>query len=310
MPTSAPTVRPLVAALAAAVALAGCAANRSQAEPLDQTEQFRPNAVRTQERPIGMLLAEIDRQVEQWSQLTLTARSESEHKQARGIELNLGRIAKPRVAELVEQLETGPPLNRIRAAAALGFTHDPIAQAPLLGALHDPLDAVINNALISLGTMQRPDTPLGEICEHARTHPDAQVRSNAYRALVWIVNAGGDEPCTLDAARAGLADPEPTVRTQAALLCGMLADEASVPRLSDQLYDDHALVARAAAEGLAAIANRSKTGRGSAARALVAALDRVEKDRRPIIRKQLVRVRESDLGDDPAAWVEWARNMP
>lgn len=308
MPILAPNARRLLAVLLALPPLWGCSSTPE--EPFPELGAYRPNAVQREDESIGKLLADIDRQVTAWSQLTLTAQSESDRKKARGIELNLARITKPRVAELIEQLETGPPINRVRAAAALGFSHDPLAQGPLLNALQDPLPAVVNNALISLGTLQRADTPLGEICTLARTDPDAQVRSNACRALVWIINAGGEGPCALEAARLGLGDPEPAVRAQSALLCGMLEDGASIAMLSDLLYDEHVFVARGAASSLSGIAARSKDDRGNAARALVSAFNQLEDPRREMVHEYLVRVYGSDLGPYIQPWLEWATNLP
>ena len=305
----APSARALCASALAALAWLGACQSAPEGEP-ESAELGNYQPIQKDDAPIGMLLADIDRQVSTWGQLTLTARSEEDRIKARGLELNLARITKPRVAELIEQLETGAPLNRTRAAAALGFSQDSAAQAPLLAALFDPLDAVISNALISLGTLQRADTPLERICELAGTHPDAQLRSNACRALVWIVNAGGSGECVLSTARLGLADPEPAVRAQAALLAGMQHDGDSVRELSDLLYDEHPLVSRASASALVAIANHRDSARGAASRALVAALDQIGEARRPIVRASLVQIREADLGDDTKAWVEWARNMP
>lgn len=289
-------------------ALAGCAStdelNRDELEP------YEAGAVRAEDVPIGKLLADVDAQVATWSRLILSAQDETERLKARGLELNLARITKPRTDEIIEQLETGPPLNRIRAAAALGFTKVASAQGPLLSALFDPSPDVVNNALFSLANLQRADTPLERVCELSQVHPDAQVRSNAYRAILWTLDAGGHADCATGAARAGLGDPDPFSRFQAALILGVLKDAPSIPVLKDLLFDEHALVARAAASSLSAIANRVDESRGEAARALVDAYGRSDGERQEMLHGRLIATAGDDLGSDLEDWAAWANNLP
>ena len=101
----------------------------------------------------------------------------------------------------MRELESGPPINRIRAAAALGFTHAVEAQSPLLNALSDPLADVQHNALLGLAILARADTPLEPICRLCEFSPDAETRGQAAFALRSIVNAGGAADCAATTAR-------------------------------------------------------------------------------------------------------------
>ena len=243
--------------------LAGlCACSSTGDTETEELERYREGAVRSVDEPIGKLLADIDAQVDVWSRLILSANTESERLKARGLELNLARITKPRAEEIIEQLETGPPLNRVRAAAALGFTKLATAQGPLLSALYDPSNSVVGNALFSLGNLQRADTPLERACELAQFHPDSQIRSNAFRAILWTLDAGGSSGGATEAARSGLGDPDPFSRFQSALILGVVKDADSIPALKALLFDEHTIVVRAAASALGGIANRVDHSRG------------------------------------------------
>lgn len=272
---------------------------------------YKPGLVHKKVETIGMLLAEVDRQVDAWSQLTMSARTEEERVRARGLYLNLVRIVKPRADEVIEQLEVGPPINRVRAAAALGFCPGvEEVQSPLLAALYDADAQVVGNALFSLGNLQDPHTPLDRICALAQEHPSGRVRGNAVRAILWVLDAGGSGACALETARVGLTDPEAGVRAQSALVLGILEDGDSVGMIADLLYDEHMFVVRAAARALAALAERVGERRGEAARALVAAYEKADTDaRKDLLHLTLVQVNGKDL-DELERWVEWARNMP
>ncbi len=291
--------------------LAGCAS--SPAAP-DASETRGVHSLPVVPEPaslsIGAFLARVDTQVEMWCELTLIASTEEQRAQCRGLQLNLARECAPRIGELIVELEGGPPLNRRRAAAGLGFTFKPEAQGPLLGALHDPSDEVVSNALLGLAVLGMPDTPLESVARLVRTHPDSFLRSNAAWAMRTIVEAGARDPVAGEAARMALVDPEPNVRVQSALVLGILADPGSTEALGDLLYDRTRLVAAAGARSLALIGRADASQKGRCARALVRAWERVDPQTRRSVHRALIRLRQADLGDEVGDWVEWAGNMP
>ncbi len=300
--------------------LAGCGSTgKSSSEPekpkTSEIESFVPVQVKEPD-PIGKLLLDLDQQMQRWSSLVLTASTSEEQRLTRAIEAQLQSATLERKSELIAQLETGPPINRVRAAGVLGFTHLAEVQSPLLHALSDSNHDVVHNALISLAVLERDDTPLLEIEKLATQHPEASTRSNAMYAMRCIL--GRKQPLArtpetegaLRAARAGVVDTEPFVRAQSALILGLFGDEESLRGMADLLKDGAPHVRLAALEGMLLIGQRSKTGKGPAARHLTQALASGDKSMRPSVRRTLVRLAELDYGSDPKDWAEWAAKLP
>ena len=261
-------------------------------------------------QPIGYFLAQFDRSLVQWSELKMNSSSKRELSALRALELDMQKRARKRRDELVETLETGAPANRRIAAAALGFTHDPTVLGPLLASLSDPDPEVAQKALLALGVLALPETPLGGILARLREDPAAWTRNNAAFALLALADAGVLSSELGDGCRAALADPEPGVRAQCASALGAMADEDSVERLSELLYDDANLVALAAMTSLARIGRRHAEQKGTVARALAGALEQVGPDRREQLLDALRWLAEIDMGEDAGPWLKWAHDMP
>lgn len=260
--------------------------------------------------PIGMLLAEFDASIRAWNNLLLTAATAEDRRKARMLEDNLSRVTHQRRAEIIEQLESGPLNNRVVAASALGFTRDVEAQSPLIAALDDAYPDVVSNALLGLMLLGRTDTPLEPICRLMQSSPDESVRRNAAQCMGSLVQAGARSECVRGAARQGLSDVEPGVRSQSALLLATLVDQESIPPLCDRLYDDVPLVAAAAARAVAYIGGQSPTDKGTAARALSRAYEDAKGPMRPHYRRALVDLAGIDYGVEPEKWGEWANRLP
>ncbi len=301
-------------ALVAGLALAACASPGAGAEADADAdggyEAYAEDSVRLEEKPIGLLLAELDGSVRAWTNLTLTATNDDQREKAQLLDKNLARVSKKRLDDLIVQLESGPPNNRMRAAAAIGFSRDPLALAPLLTALHDPEPDVVHNALLGLAVLQQADTPLSVVCDLYQTSDDAQTRSNAVYALLNVVLAGGSSPCVVPAARSGLNDPEPFVRAQSALLLSLYRDPEDVEGLAALLYDETPFVAVSAMRGLIHMALGGPGSVGPSARALATALDRVDPSVRPRVLGALRALRDADLGAEAGPWLEWAFQQP
>lgn len=303
MPAADRLLVPLLALLAA------CSSSATQEPQPAVEETFVPHQP-PQPEPIGKLLADLDLKMRAWTNLTLTARSEEERRRARELGSMLQLETRKRLDELVLELETGPPRNRQRAAAALGFTHDPRVLGPLLAALEDPDLDVVHNALLGLALLSLAETPTETIATLMSEHPDPATRSNAAYALRTVVEAGADPQPVVPAARMALLDSEPGVRLQAALVVGLAADGESVQRLADLLHDEEPLVQLAATEALVLIGQRSGPHKGAAARALVDAWLDAERLFKARLRESMVTLAGKDLGNDDERWVEWSRNLP
>jgi HEAT repeat protein len=233
----------------------------------------------------------------------------SEQRQLHLLEGQLRRDARLRLGEVIAELESGPPNNRAVAGVALGFAGVVEAQSPLLAALDDPDSKVVANALLGLGLLALPDTPLAQICYLMRRSPDPYTRNNAALALKYVLDAGGEDDCAAESAREAVLDDLPGVRASAALILALTKDAEAMPLLGDLIYDDVPLVCQAAARALARL-GREPELMGDAARTLVATLDRVDARHRPIVIRELERLARETFGEDTEEWRDWAYRLP
>jgi HEAT repeat protein len=297
-------------ALALAAALAACNSSGSSKKPdgavaIDELDVV---SIQTEDLAIGEFLAKIDLAMRAWTRLALTASDAEERRQARELERFQRHETAQRREELVVQLETGPPYNRVRAASALGFT-DAAALSPLLAALSDPEPDVVHNALLGLALLADPTTPLAPISNLMLGGLDPHTRANAAYALRSVIEAGASPDPALGAARQGLIDTEPLVRVQAALILGLAADGESIEALDDQIYDPAPLVSRAAIVALLEMAERDPALRGPVARALLAAVDVAPASTRQNAKSALVKIAGVDHGERED-WLRWAQGLP
>jgi HEAT repeat protein len=298
-------------ALAALLALACSCSSSASKEPdkPQEPDKFTPIQVPDPD-PLGKFLADLDLRVRAWTNLTLRATDQKQHRQARDLAAQLQLMTSKRLDELIAALESGPPRNRQRAAAAMGFSGEERALGPLVAALEDSDLDVVHNSLLGLAVLALPQTPTAPIAVLMTDHADAAIRSNAAYALRVVVEAGADPVPLLPAVRMGLVDQEPGVRLQAALLAGLAVDGESVQRLIDLLQDDEALVQLAALEALVLIGQGSGPDKGEVARALVAAWVDAKDPMRERLREGMARIAVKDYGQDEGQWVEWSRKLP
>ena len=273
-------------------------------------DDIDPLKIQLEDQPIGKFLADFDIAMQAWTNLTTTASTPAERRKAREIENVLVNRSARRFDELLEQLESGPPHNRIRAASAVAFSGREEALGPLLAALSDPYGDVVNNALLGLALLASPDTPIEPLCRLLVDSHDPHARSNAGYALRTVINAGADGSPALSPARLAMTDSEPFVRVQVALVLGLLGDADSVPALSDQIYDERPLVANAAIEALLMISEDDPINRGPVARALIPARTSADPRVQERIRRSLVKIAGLDYGKDADDWIEWADGLP
>jgi len=277
--------------------------------PIGAPEPYVP--LPDQEPPtVGYFLTLFDGWLVRWSDLKLSASSPRDQNELQALEAHMRTEAIKRRVDLLEALETGPLTNRRIAAAALGFTDDPTVLGPLLACLSEGDPALVQKALLGIGILGLPETPVASVRAQLLGGGDAWTRNNAAFALLALARAGNQSPELAETCRLGLADSEPGVRAQCASALGVLGDVQAVPALGELLLDSANLVALASALSLATIGREHPQEKGRAARTLAMALDRVGTDRRPRIVGALRWLSGLDLGDRATAWLEWAEKMP
>jgi hypothetical protein len=264
---------------------------------------------RMEDLPIGLFLRTINAEIRSWTKLTLTARSGEDERKASLLEQDLRRQTYDRLDDLIHELEAGPRPNRIVAASALGFTRNEKALSPLLAALEDADVEVQSNALLGLRLLEREETPLERICELMRYGRDSWVRSNAASCTSTLVNLGARSDCVVEAARDGLADSEPGVRSHSALILATLLDEESMDILPDLLYDEVRLVRSAAMRSIAYIGIEDPHQKAAAAHALVRAYIADDGPGRAQLLTTLEGLSGQHYGDDDEEWADWARRI-
>lgn len=260
--------------------------------------------------PIGKLLVDLDLEIRAWTRLKMTAASAEDRTKANQLEKVISTTAHARREELIDQLQTGPLDNRIVAASALGFTHDPEALSPLVACLEDPNRDVVGNALLGLMILGNTQTPLDRICDLLRNDSDPWVRTNAAQCLSNLVNAGAKADCVLGAARLGLSDTEAGVRAHSALLLGTLLDEESLRGLSDLVRDPVPLVSSAAIRALVWIGTHDMHSKGPVARSLASALAEAKPTMQAKLLRGLNELSGLSYGEEPKPWIEWAARLP
>jgi len=298
---------PAAVPLALLLSLCACAAPAAETE-IEATPFVAPEP----ETPltIGFFLTELDASLRAWSTYQLTANTAREMRMLRSLERDLGLRTQRRFKDIVAELESGPPTNRAVAAFGLGFSGNPAALSPLLNALSDRDALVVNNALLGLGRLSMPETPLAIPASLLRSHPDAWTRNNAAFAIQGVIAAGGESAEAIEACRAALIDAEPGVRAQAASVLGIVVDTASFEGLADLVHDSVPLASAAGTAALGHIGAAVPALKGRTARRFVQALTHLEGPRRTRVLIELTLLNGINLGEDASDWSEWANRLP
>ena len=291
------------------IPLAACRSNAPrEPAPIGKPEPYVPLPDEPPET-IGFFLTRFDRNLQQWSQLKLELASLRDQSALEALEANMQKRSRERRDDLIQELETGAPVNRRIAAAALGFTHDPTVLGSLLATLSDRDPELVQKALLGIGVLALPETPTGDLLRCLRD-PDAWTRNNAAFALLALARAGNDSPELAEGCRQALVDSEPGVRAQCASALGELADPATIEPLSHLLEDEASLVSLAGAAALANIGRHHPEQKGTVARLLAQAFDRAPAERQVQFHGALRWLSEKELGPEASAWLEWAARLP
>ncbi len=197
-----------------------------------------------------------------------SALSQDDPKDAR-ISSNLKDILSRRVyvnfETILEQLDTGPPPNRIIAAAALGFSRIPESEKfpqvypraveALVGVLDCGDDAIVENALLGLYILADESTPLDKILDIMVQHHEPNVRANAALAIQAVASPRVGEKI-LPYVLPGLKDEEPKVRNHCVLIAAELDNKSTLSALIELLDDQYALIQANAAKALGRMGNK------------------------------------------------------
>lgn len=291
--------------------LAACSSTQKAEEP--QAEPYTPIESRSpQDKSIGLFLSELSNWLQAWTTKTVSAASREDRSKQDLLELHLMQKVNERRLELITELQSGPPQNRIVAAGALGFSGNPDVLSPLIAALDDQNPKVVTNALMSIGVLQSRDTPTAPLCEILSTAPESAHRWGAANALLNVLQSGAfdETDCARGSARIGLTDEEPMVRTQCALILAQLVDSDSLTEISALLYDRYPLVASAAARSIAHIGIKDSHAKGRASHLLFDALASSPKPRQMVILDDLVALSARNYELDLEKWREWVDRMP
>lgn len=260
---------------------------------------------------MGLVISKLDNSLRQWSSLAATGDKDKDGRRGLAIQEELRHRSRKYYWMLVKQLETGPVRNRMVCAMALGFTNNPDALSVLVAALEDRDERVEINALIGLSVLASKDTPLSVLTYRMKEHENPQARAMASSAVVYCLQAGAVGENVKDAARLGLIDPEPVVRTRSALILAEIDDGESIETLSGLLYDEMPLVRRAARQSLTHLGMTDDHFRGDAARALATALIKADNDAdETSLILYLRKLSRINHGDDAQEWMSWADQMP
>lgn len=263
-------------------------------------------------QPVGELLAGLEVGLNAWNQKKLVALSPKELADRQALEEVLRYRVQVRQLDIVHQLQTGPTVNRRRAAAALGFADNVEALPALEEALADRDAEVVSNALVGIGQLARRETNLRPITNLLEISSDGWTRNNAAFALKRLVEAGareGDERLVVATSK-GLTDTEPGVRVQCALVLSILLETDAIPNIAGLLHDDVALVNAAAARALSYMGTRDIHVKGECARHLAdAARSTNDSQFRDHLMYEMSTMSQYHYGDDLDRWREWAYNM-
>lgn len=303
-----PRIPRIVPALACLVALQACSSTEKKSDP-PEFEVFRPEAFDSPIGPIGPFLLELDNEIERWQSLTYAAANEDDRRMKELLEEHLAYSARKRVQDLIGELQSRSPFNRMVAAAALGFTEEDEALGPLVASLEDSSPDVVANALLGLALLGKPETPLGPVTSYMAEGTDERTRGNAAYAVREVLDAGGNDPSVIPAARTGLRDTSAVVRAHSALILAHEMDTGSLGLLQFQLEDETPLAALAAARALAYIGQRDDHFLAPVAQALAGALESSKGVQRERLLRYLQLLSEKNYGRDPASWVEWAARL-
>lgn len=245
----------------------------------------------------GTVIFKCDQHLRAWHTLMSQPRTGDNREAIDATSRALAAVVHRNRQDLEDAAISGPPRNRAIATAALGFSHDPLVLTTILNNLSDDLELVRSNALLGIGILGLPETPLGPIALTLQLDPTPAIRTTAAFALNRLQEAGLEDPRLTALYLPLLEDEQATVRQQAAMGLGLARSGEAVGPLCTRLSVDPAATVRTgAAWALGQIGDRA------AARVLIAALADPDPVTAGVARASLVKIVGADHGADPAGW--------
>jgi|GEM_PF-685050 len=271
--------------------------------------ETRPVAL-IDEREPGEVLTDLDVQLQRWNELLLSS-DDADQRARRSMEEHLRLRARNHFELLSDRLVDGIVRHRTIAAAAIGFSADDAATPLLVAALDDESVDVVDAALLGIGMLADPATPMGPLARKLEQGVDGWTRSNAAFAIKKLLEAGAPKNQVHTSLRLALLDSWDSVRAQAAAALMIVGERKDIVSLEDALYDPATMVVLAAAKGVRRIGEEDDSARGEAARALFDAWqERDGRSVRAILRDQMAQLAQRNFGDEADQWREWAYGLP
>lgn len=287
----------------AAFALVGAACSSQPEEKSDlrdyRTEPYVVPSGREDLRT-GELILECEKHLRAWQTASTKPLTEESKEEVQFLEQAMAILVHREQARLEEQAVSGPPRNRGVASAALAFSSEAPALTLMMNNVLDLHPQVSANALLGVGILASPETPLEPLYEVAM-RPDKDpmvVRNLAYAGFQLARILNSDPKGQLSSIFIPLLSfHESGVRAQAAAGLGLTNAAHAIPLLADSLgNDDDPAVRTAAALALGNI------GAPGATEALVQALDDPHPVTSGTARGSLVKIHGEDLGGDSSDW--------
>jgi len=264
-------------------------------------EPYQPEAPR-KTLTTGELILACEQHLRVWNAAMNQQRSEKNAEGIRFTERALAILVHRERARLENQAISGPPRNRGVASAALAFSGDSKVLPLILNNLKDDDKNVRANALLGLGVLADPDTPLTPIYD-AVSEPDvtdAVVANGAFAALELARILREDPSGNLSSILGPmLTNSRAAIRAQAATGLGLIRASHLLPKLNDLVLSDaDPSVRTAAAFSLGEI------GAPGSADPLIRALEDKDKVTAGTARGALAKIFGTDHGPDPESWRE------
>lgn len=270
------------------VTLAACASTPTKDSGAETKEAAKP--------PIGRVLTSLDLNLRTWNTTLLDEPTEKNLKLVAAAENTIRDAVLGRFDEIAKETDSSSKRNRLIAIASLGFCGEDRALPYLVRAMGDEDSDLAANALMSLGVLASPATPIEPILDLLTHSPSPQVRNQAAYFLMRICAKIPPTPELAPALRKSLFDSEPGVRAQAAAALGKLRDTESMDVLISLLADKKSLIASAAAFALGSIGN------AKAREALIEAMESNSPRVREAAHRALVAIFGQDKGSRAWDW--------
>ena len=262
-----------------------------QMVPYGPTNPVRPE--------LGAVIVGCERHLRTWQELMVAPQNETNRHSLEVSARALTILVKRERAYLEEQAVSGPDVNRGIASAALGFLKEESVLPLILNNVTVENPGVTSNALLGLGILASPQTPLAPLQAILRsTELEPGLAQNAAWVTLRLAQVSGpDAEDTLVSMLLQLIEhTNAAVRAQATVGLGLVQASHAVTDLNSLLEDGSPSVRIAAAFALGEIGSVHGT------HGLVLALSDEDALVAGTAHGSLVKIHGTDFGPNPADW--------